>query len=92
MEDNKNWNNGTTFETVKNTRRDNALAALPVRPSRPIDPLADTTDFIFELISDYKRMPHLNIWKNIKWKFRSSKDELEPQQALRIGWDKIKID
>ena len=92
LEDDKNWNNGTTFETVKNTRRDNALAALPARPSRPIDPLADTTDFIFELISDYKRMPHLNIWKNIKWKFRSSKDELEPQQALRIGWDKIKIE
>ena len=92
LEEDKNWDNGTTFETVKNTRRDDALAALPARPSRPIDPSADTSDFIFELISDYKRMPHLNIWKNIKWKFRKSNDELAPQQALRIGWDKIKIE
>jgi hypothetical protein len=92
LEENKNWDNGTTFETVKNTRRDEALAALPARPSRPIDPLDDSTGFIFELISDYKRMPHLNIWKNVKWKFRKSNDELAPQEALRIGWDKIKIE
>ena len=92
LEEDKNWDNGTTFETVKNTRRDDALAALPARPSRPIDPLADSTDFIFELISDYKRMPHLKIWKNSKWKFRKSNDELAPQEALRIGWDQIKIE
>jgi len=92
LEEDKNWDNGTTFETVKNTRRDEALAALPARPSRPIDPLDDSTGFIFELISDYKRMPHLNIWKNVKWKFRKANDELAPQEALRIGWDKIKIE
>ncbi len=92
LEEDKNWDNGTTFETLKNTRRDEAMANLPARPSRPIDPLADSTDFIFELISDYKRMPHLSIWKNVKWKFRKSNDELAPQQALRIGWDKIKIE
>ena len=92
LEEDKNWDNGTTFKTVKNTRRNDALAALPDRPARPIDPSADSAGFIFELISDFKRMPHLRIWENIKWKFRSSTDKMPPEEALRIGWDKISID
>lgn len=86
------WDNGTTFETKKNTRRDEALAALPDRPAAPTNPQIDTSKFIFELISDYIKMPQLKTWKNIKWRFIRSEDQLEPQEALRISWDKISIE
>ena len=86
------WDNGTTFETKKNTRRDEALAALPDRPAAPTNPQIDTSKFIFELISDYSKMPQLKTWKNIKWRFIRSEDQLEPQEALRISWDKISIE
>ena len=92
LENDVAWDNGTTFETTKNTRRDEALAALPALPAAPINPQIDSSKFIFELISDYGKMPHLKSWKNIKWRFIESDDELKPQEALRISWDKIAIE
>ena len=92
LKNNVTWDKGIEFKTTKNDRRDSALLALPARPNRPVDPLSDTAKFVFELISDLNRMPHLKIWENVKWKFVKSKDELLPQEALRISWDKITIE
>ena len=92
LEDDVNWDKGTTFKTMANSRRDNALKNLPARPNEPISPMIDTSRFIFELISDYKRMPHLKMWKDVKWNFISTEDDLEPQDALRISWEKISIE
>lgn len=91
LTDDLTWDNGAAFETVKNERRDSALAALPPRPNMPISPIGDTSDFTFEIVSDYKRMPHLKVWKDVKWKLISADGELDPNQALRINWDKISI-
>lgn len=91
LTDDLNWDNGKGFETVPNSRRDSALANLPERPDKPINPVADSTDFVFELVSDYKRMPHLKTWKDVKWRLISSEKGLLPEDALRINWDKISI-
>ena len=92
LNNDESWDTGAAFATTKNVRRDSALAALPDLPALPVNPLTDTAKFVFELVSDLKRMPHLKIWENVKWKFINSDDELLPQEALRISWDKITID
>ncbi len=91
LTDNLNWDNGAAFETIPNARRDSALANLPERPDKPINPVADSNDFVFELVSDYKRMPHLKAWKDVKWTLVSADKGLQPEEALRINWDKISL-
>lgn len=91
LTDNLNWDNGKSFETVPNDRRDSALANLPERPDKPINPIADSSDFVFELVADYQRMPHLKTWKDVKWKLVSADKGLLPEEALRINWDKISL-
>jgi len=91
LTDDLNWDNGKAFETVTNNRRDSALVNLPDSPDKPINPIVDSSDFVFEIASDYNKMPHLKVWKGVKWRLVSVENGLEPEQALRINWDKITL-
>jgi hypothetical protein len=86
-----NWDNGKFFEVVENNRRDAALVALPEIGMKPMDPNLDTAGFNFEIVSDYTNMPHLKIWKDIRWTVKESDEKLPVEQAIRLNWDKINI-
>jgi hypothetical protein len=66
LSDDLNWDNGKSFEVVENKRRDIALAELPDIGIKPTNPDQDTVGFNFEIVSDYAKMPHLKIWKDIR--------------------------
>lgn len=91
LKDDKNWEVSGEFETVNNNRRDSALANLPKLPEKLLNPEVDSTDFVFELTADYKRIPYLKPYKNVKWKIVKDEDDSYPLWALRLNWDKVKL-
>lgn len=91
LEEDKMWNDAGNFGTQGNARRDTALANLPFPSETPVDPVPDSTDFIFELTGNYKKLPHLKAFKGVSWKMIIENDGKIPYWALRLDWDKIKI-
>lgn len=91
LTDDLNWDSGRDFEVVNNDRRDSALAALPEAPARPFNPDPDSSDFIFEIAADYRKMPHLKTWKGVTWKLKDSRGDLTPEQALSVIWSSVDI-
>lgn len=87
LTDDNNWEQKGTFETVQNTRRDNALKRLPKKPKKPKKP---KDNFIFQLASD-ENMPHLAVWNNVDWQLLGTQNAHKLNRALRINWDKIEI-
>jgi hypothetical protein len=85
------WEDGGDFKTTNNNRRDSALASLPDVPSEPDNPKPDTTDFVFELSTNYKTLPYLKPFKDVAWKMVKEKGQEIPYWALRLNWDKIKV-
>ena len=91
LSDELNWDNGKSFEVVENKRRDIALAELPDIGRKPMNPNQYTVGFNFEIVSDYTKMPHLKIWKDIRWTVNEADEKMPVEQAIRLNWDKISI-
>jgi len=91
LKDDKNWEVSGEFETVNNNRRDSALANLPKLPKKLLNPEVDSADFVFELTADYKKIPYLKPYKNVKWKIVKDENDSYPLWALRLNWDKVKL-
>jgi|GEM_PF-1138967 len=92
LEEDEVWGEGTdAFKTVKNTRRDQALAALawPKRPKKS----AELSGSQFKIQSDSSRMPHLYVWRNVIWTVVSATktNSLSLDQALRLNWSKVEL-
>ena len=91
LEEDKMWNDAGRFDTQSNARRDTALANLSFPSETMADPMPDSTDFIFELTGNYKKLPHLKAFRGVSWKMMMENDDKIPLWALRLDWDKINI-
>ena len=92
LTDDREWDEGRSFETIPNFRRDSALAALPPAPSIPISPVAGEEDRIFSLAFDSRTLPHIKAWHSTEFRFRENIEGLPYEEALRVNWDQIKVE
>lgn len=86
LNNDEDWEQRGSFETINNDRRDLALNNLP-NPNKPIKPV---DDLLFQLASD-ENMPHLKVWNGVDWKLIPGQNRKKLYRAMRINWDKIDI-
>lgn len=86
LNNDEDWEQNGSFETVNNDRRDLILNNLP-NPNKPIKPV---DDLLFQLASD-QNMPHLKVWNGVDWKLIPGQNKTKLYRAMRINWDKINI-
>lgn len=91
LEDNLSWGEGNAFDVVTNATRDSLMNELSKLPPAPKNPIPDSSEFIFELVADENKMPHLKAWKGVKWELLDCTGDLTADQAMRVDWDRIKI-
>ena len=91
LTDEVEWDNGSAFERVNNDRRDSAIANLPEIPLKPANPDPDSSQFVFEIAADLKKLPQLRAWKGVQWRLIENKSKLATAQALSINWNKTAI-
>lgn len=91
LEDNTVWGGGSAFEVVRNVERDSILQAFNSKPPAPLSPISDSGKFIFEIVTNFKKMPHLRAWKAVEWELLSCVGDLTAKQAMRVDWQNIQI-
>ena len=91
LEDNLSWGPGSSFDVVTNATRDSLMNELSKLPPAPKNPIPDSSEFIFELVADENKMPHLKAWKAVKWELLGCVGDLTADQAMRVDWDRVKI-
>lgn len=90
LTDDLNWDNGAAFETVPNTRRDSALAALPDPGIKPVDPVPGSDDIIFE-ITNTAGNKLTRAFKNTKWRLVDIPSGEDKEFAFSVNWTSVKI-
>lgn len=91
LEDDEAWGEGRNFDVVSNSIRDSLLNELSKMPPAPKNPVPDSNEFVFEIVADEKKMPHLKAWKAVKWELLGCVGDLTADQAMRVDWDRVKI-
>jgi hypothetical protein len=89
LTDDLTWDNGVAFETVRNTRRDSALAALPDAGIKPIDPMPGSNDIIFEIVGGNNLT---RAFRNTKWRLVEILSGEDPELAFSVNWTSVKIE
>ncbi len=89
LTDDLTWDNGAAFETVRNTRRDSALAALPDAGVKPIDPIPGDDDIIFEIVGGNNLT---RAFRNTKWRLLEILSGEDPEFAFSVNWTSVKIE
>jgi len=89
LTDDLNWDNGAAFETVRNTRRDSALVALPDAGVKPLNPVPGSEDIVFEIVGNNKLT---RAYQNTKWRLVDIVSGEEPEFAFSVNWTCVKID
>jgi hypothetical protein len=91
LTDDLNWDNGAAFETVRNTRRDSALAALPDVGIKPLDPIPGEEDIIFEIVGGEGK-GLTRAFRNTKWRLVDIVSGEDREFAFSVNWTGVKIE
>jgi hypothetical protein len=89
LTDDLTWDNGAAFETVRNNRRDSALAALPDAGVKPMDPKPGSDDIIFEIVGGNNLT---RAFRNTKWRLLEILSGEDPEFAFSVNWTSVKIE
>ena len=91
LNDNEEWTELGEFNTDSNQFKIDGLEAIKPLPILPKNPQPSDSDFVFLLSMDLKNAPYLKAFEGVQWRMIKDKDEVNPYDELRTGWDNIKI-
>ena len=91
LANNEKWDDKGDIDNGINIRKKQEMDALPDVSKPPVNPEDDSTQIVFDLVSDFEKFPYLEAFKNQQWKMIKEDDDSAYLWGLRVNWEHLEV-
>ena len=91
LANNEKWEDKGDIDNGLNIRKKQEMDALPDVSKKPVNPEDDSTQIIFDLVSDFEEFPYLQAFKNQQWKMIKEDVDSTYPWGFRVNWEHVEV-